>query len=601
MITIQQNDKLTLSISGDVNRSIALPIGIQKTSDGIRITSTQNAGLEDIKSADVTSITDSAGSTTPINGDTDLLYNTLISDFFFNIRGSSGGGSGEFLSKTTLDPQTVAGSVEFLQDITVPSGSVILGKDGARLSSAGRSLHYTDARELATLYTEYHYDDTGSEVPHYLEWGALQTNFPVNPDDDGTVLSTSNMAFVGALGASATLAFYVKPLTQGVLRLQMWEGSDDTGAVLIDTLFNVTGIHQNTISKFEFPVPLITAAGDLQFVRFTGVDLSGAVQTAGAFIGELQPFMEFDVQLLTQKDLATSDDLTGLVDEAPEDGKQYARKDAGWAEVEGDGIGDMLKATYDPNTVEGDAFDMDNMVEGANTKIMTDAERTNLGNQSGTNTGDQDLSGKQDILSEGAFVDGDKTKLDNQSGTNTGDQDISGKADRDGDDLTNATVNGVNFQTNLGKFVFLDGNGDYTSPEPAFGELRRSTDGNQSLGTTISKLDFNQNGGSNFTTADVVNNRITVNNAASYRIELHGSVILKRDAMHEIYYRINSDVLTDEQIICAEVPEDNYCWPLSGSKTLDLAANDYIELWAWCQSTKDFKMQEGTTFTVTRI
>jgi hypothetical protein len=42
------------------------------------------------------------------------------------------------------------------------------------------------------------------------------------------------------------------------------------------------------------------------------------------------------------------------------------------------GGGDMFAATYDPNTVAGDAFDMDNMVEGTTTKIMTAAERTKL-------------------------------------------------------------------------------------------------------------------------------------------------------------------------------------------------------------------------------
>ena len=41
----------------------------------------------------------------------------------------------------------------------------------------------------------------------------------------------------------------------------------------------------------------------------------------------------------------------------------------------GGGAGDMLAATYDPTSVEGDAFSMDNMVEGADAKILTAAER----------------------------------------------------------------------------------------------------------------------------------------------------------------------------------------------------------------------------------
>lgn len=124
--------------------------------------------------------------------------------------------------------------------------------------------------------------------------------------------------------------------------------------------------------------------------------------------------------------------------------------------------GDMAASVYDPTSVAGDAFAMDNMVEGSTTKILTDAERsklsgiesnatgdqtgaeikslyesesdtnaftdaekTLLGNQSGTNTGDQDLSTYQLQPSEGAFIDGDKTKLDGIESNATADQDAS--------------------------------------------------------------------------------------------------------------------------------------------------------------------------------
>jgi len=42
--------------------------------------------------------------------------------------------------------------------------------------------------------------------------------------------------------------------------------------------------------------------------------------------------------------------------------------------------GDMLESIYDPSGVSGDAFDMDNMVEGDNTKILTSGERDKLSN-----------------------------------------------------------------------------------------------------------------------------------------------------------------------------------------------------------------------------
>jgi len=59
------------------------------------------------------------------------------------------------------------------------------------------------------------------------------------------------------------------------------------------------------------------------------------------------------------------------------------------AVISGAGAGDMQASVYDPTAVAGDAFDMDNMVEGTSNKILTSAERTILGNTSGTNTGDQ--------------------------------------------------------------------------------------------------------------------------------------------------------------------------------------------------------------------
>ena len=42
------------------------------------------------------------------------------------------------------------------------------------------------------------------------------------------------------------------------------------------------------------------------------------------------------------------------------------------------GLWDMTKTTYDPQGIEADAFSMDNMVEGVDTKILTEAERIKL-------------------------------------------------------------------------------------------------------------------------------------------------------------------------------------------------------------------------------
>lgn len=59
-------------------------------------------------------------------------------------------------------------------------------------------------------------------------------------------------------------------------------------------------------------------------------------------------------------------------------GPQGPQGPQGPAGPAGPGSGDMLASTYDPTTVSGDAFDMANMVEAADAKILTAAERTKL-------------------------------------------------------------------------------------------------------------------------------------------------------------------------------------------------------------------------------
>lgn len=100
----------------------------------------------------------------------------------------------------------------------------------------------------------------------------------------------------------------------------------------------------------------------------------------------------------------------------------------------GGGGGDMFAAVYDPTSVAGDAFDMDNMVEGSANKILTTSERSDIA--SAVQPGDlasvatsgayADLTGKPTIPDEladldttvtGAQLDAIKSKVDGiQSG-----------------------------------------------------------------------------------------------------------------------------------------------------------------------------------------
>ena len=89
--------------------------------------------------------------------------------------------------------------------------------------------------------------------------------------------------------------------------------------------------------------------------------------------------------------------------------------------VQGGKADSALQASDIGATVQAQDSILDNT-----TASFTTAQENKLTAITGTNTGDQDLSGLQTILTEGAFVDGDKSKLDGVTGTNTGDQDLSG-------------------------------------------------------------------------------------------------------------------------------------------------------------------------------
>ncbi len=163
----------------------------------------------------------------------------------------------------------------------------------------------------------------------------------------------------------------------------------------------------------------------------------------------------------------------------------------------GGGGGDMLASVYDPTSKNADAFDYNNfsntpttITAQQSTDIATNnakntypsADATKLsGIEAGAQVNQTDSEIKtayENNANTNAFTDAEKANLSNQSGTNTGDQDISGiatnasnitdlqndKADKNGDSLTSTTVNGVTLNNGLASNVFLNGEGNYTAP-----------------------------------------------------------------------------------------------------------------------------------------
>lgn len=104
-----------------------------------------------------------------------------------------------------------------------------------------------------------------------------------------------------------------------------------------------------------------------------GLSIGSDVQAYSATLASLAGLT------LTDGDILYSTGASALARLSKGSGGQVLMMNAGlpsWANVTG--TGDMVASVYDPNAVGADAFSMDNMVEGADTKIMTAAERTKL-------------------------------------------------------------------------------------------------------------------------------------------------------------------------------------------------------------------------------
>jgi hypothetical protein len=142
-------------------------------------------------------------------------------------------------------------------------------------------------------------------------------------------------------------------------------------------LRNSIAVVDNKIYKIPVGVEILNNGQNLG--RFPSINFTGAKIVARASMVDVN--------------IASGDGGSSLPDQTGNNGKFLTTDgtDPSWGSPSGSG--DMQASTYDPNSVADDAFSMDNMVEGTNTKILTSAERTKLTNTSGVNTGDQDLSG----------------------------------------------------------------------------------------------------------------------------------------------------------------------------------------------------------------
>jgi len=308
------------------------------------------------------------------------------------------------------------------ETIEVPPGTIQVG-EGLKMSAAGViPLFNSTLTGIRYIPTMFSYDETGSTKPFTLDIGANQ-QLIVQPDFS-TAVSLSGMFTVAATASEFINNLILKctPLsTMGGMRIRMVAQS--TGEAIYyypskaawnaeegeDIVVDATG--DVNIDLTEAPLGLLI--GEV-------LDVDYHADTGDLFGDGVNPYQEVTRQIVTFVD---------LVDEAPLDGKQYARQSEIWTEVIHEGhylgvfadvtaleaayptandgdtatvttpsanlfywsgtasawvdtgtgyLGDMLKAVYDPTNIGNDVFSMTNMVEGATAKVLLDTERDKL-------------------------------------------------------------------------------------------------------------------------------------------------------------------------------------------------------------------------------
>lgn len=123
------------------------------------------------------------------------------------------------------------------------------------------------------------------------------------------------------------------------------------------------------------PVRKLTAGTGLSGGGDLSADRTVALNTASiASLARADSAVQAsDLGILARKDKITTEDI---VTTGSASGGALLTRDGIW--VDPSGGGDMFRQTYDPTNKRADMFDMANMTEAANAKVMTAAERTKL-------------------------------------------------------------------------------------------------------------------------------------------------------------------------------------------------------------------------------
>lgn len=219
---------------------------------------------------------------------------------------------GDALSKTDASPQMIMGEVTFDVDPIFNPGSILLGKNGSKISSGGHVLNYRSADGEDHFFPMAHYSDSGVGGTTTYSMGEL-VNF-VSASVADTQLDDGATMLFSSVVTSYSHGVYIIPAETGELTITSHIGTSSSGGVIAKNIIDITPAMVGVVVPVAYGSKYMDLEGSEIFLVFSGVALMGGIQTSGSFNGQLVPYLASDFQIVTKRAVVTADDATGDVD-----------------------------------------------------------------------------------------------------------------------------------------------------------------------------------------------------------------------------------------------------------------------------------------------